>query len=545
MRATLPLTALMLLLGAFAGAFVPSGLAQAHDHETSTGVVIAHDLPANGRTYVGNLNHFVVLYLGDDAIPDFHQQNQVRVLLNDVVVFETTDDSGHDYDGVYGFDVTFLATGNYRVEAAQEGTVKAHFEGWVEEPNSDVIGTPEPDVLMFTTAPVLARSLQLIMYAALQDGAPIAHSDTVFEAYTRGNNLLLTPTGDTVAVESPKLMLRIKTHTHEDDLQAVAATFAPGNYTGRIQTYRSFPSSGIDFQPGVATIGLGASPNVGLTPQTSAAPLPDNVVVTARLGDLTLMGTFDPYNVVGPDTLMHLAVSVLDANRTPVQHVNFVAELIGPDGSVLLASETLHEYDGILEIETVQSVPGAYVLRVTADRGMTGSIDLPYTVSPAAPALGQGPQIVTVTGTDAIEVGKTADLVIHIADLAGNPYQHNEVDVVIDRQINGVDELGVPVLRAKLHTHADGDFPLKVAFQEPGWYRVRMSPYPLGAQAAPQFWLDEVGNALAFDVAVKEGTFPGPSTPKDEVDGVAQESPMSAAFVLLALGLAVAVIRRR
>src|SRR5207249_2613599 len=68
-----------------------------------------------------NLAHFAILDLGPGLVPEYHQQNHVRVTENGAVLMETTPDSGHDYDGVVPFDVTFPIAGAYRVETLDAG----------------------------------------------------------------------------------------------------------------------------------------------------------------------------------------------------------------------------------------------------------------------------------------------------------------------------------------------------------------------------------------------------------------------------------------
>lgn len=515
-------------------------LGQEHQHATSTGVVIAHDLPPSGRTYVGNLNHFVVLYLGDDGVPDFHQQNEVRVRLNGVTVFATTEDSGHDYDGVYGFDVAFLQAGQYEVEALQDGNVKATFAGRVESPATQAAAWPNLSAWIALGSVPPGPTQSSFEIDPQVDGQRVFHSDAVVEVYRAPVDLAAD--GILPAGKSGALVLRTRTHTHED-IQRIEAVFEGGhNYALHAQTYRAFPSSGIDFQPATALAGFSTEPPLPrpATVLPAAGAVPENVVVSAPMGPYTLYGTFDPYNVVGPDTLLHLTVVVLDGNHTPVQHVDFTAELLGPDGEPVFASSTLHEYDGVLELDTVQAVPGAYVLQVTADRGDSASLQLPFTVSPAAPSFGQGPQRVTLDGAEAVQVGHEATWTFHVADLAGNPYQHNEMDVVIERVL--VDVPAVPVLRAKLHTHASGDFPMTVTFQEPGTYQVRVSPYPLGTQAAPRFQFEQGDADLVATIAVADGNFPPGVSLGIKDDN--RESPLPPVVLVLALCVSLLVRRR-
>jgi hypothetical protein len=546
-----PALAALLLLAPLAGA-------QDHDHAMSNGVAIAHDVAPDGHTYVGNLNHFVVLYLGDDAEPDFHQQNHVRVSLDNSTVFETTPDSGHDYDGMYGFDVVFGRPGDYAVEVLQDGAVVASFGGTVHPHQGNLTGhTPltVPDTGLLTGP---SGPYKLVYGAGLPDRL-FSHSDAVLEVFSGPENADAGGMAE-VGVQSQALVLRVKTHTHHEEQSVRLMLDEPEVVFARVSTYLSYPEKGgVEFAPSstVAEILHNGHTFVPEPPGSAigSGVVPANVVVAGSAGpEHVLLGTYDPYDTVGPRTLQHLGIAVLDPmSHMPVQHVDFEATLRGPLGNEVFYSDTLHEYDGILEFESVQTVPGVYTLLVDAKRGnWTGHIELPYTVA-ANPigTLGAGPQVVTLAADDGITAGQPTHFEFRVADAAGNAFQHGEIDLIVERLERGQEDdpyaFGLPVLRAKLHTHASGTFAFDFAFPDAGNYVLRALPYSLGLTATPTFYGGAFGGGhLVFPVTVAPGTPWAAETEDGTSEDERLESPgMPAVLALLALAFVAAARRRR
>lgn len=513
---------------------LPMASAQVHDHLNASGVAIAHDLPPDGRTYIGNIAHFAVVGLGDDDVPDFHQQNHVRVTLNGVVLYETTPDSGHDYDGMYAFDVVFPVVGRYAVEALDGEMVLASFEGTVVEP----LAGPSSLILEGPGTAALGELATFRFQTQDGTGAIVPHSDSIFEVR-----------------QGTTLVFRTKTHTH-DEVQEVRYAFPLiGDYTVRVTDYRAYPSGGeaLDFAPQTAEKTVTVTPGVPpIEALTVPQPLDLNAVVqgTVQGGAYTLVGTYDPYTVVGPFTPQRLSAVVIDpATRAPVQHVDFTARLVGPLGSTLFASETLHEYDGIFEVVTMQPLVGAYLLVVDAERGdWKGHVELPYIVAPpvvAAPMVGAaGPQLITVDGLMDAKAGVPMDLQFFAHDVTGLlPFAHSEIDLQI------LDAARVPVLATKIHTHDDGRFTLTFTPPAEGDYTLRLSPFPLLPSPTPVFYGANLGDPLDIPLHVAAGPgFPTVAATGIDQNGVAdKESPASgpAAIVLLLAAIAVAATRRR
>lgn len=501
---------------------IPGATAQPHDHASSPGIAIAHDLPPDGRTFVGNVNHFAVIAHGDDNVPDFHQDIPWRVTLDGTTLVETTAASGHDYDGVNAFDIVFPAPGPYTVEALDgQGRAVAMFSGTV---------VPSPSPLQAggvtldwprETPPTTGSEtpFEFWVFDRLED-APIPHSDCTFEVLRQG-----------------RLEFRTKTHTHEEK-QAVGYTFPDvGTYTVRVLCFQAYPSPRATlFLPQVVEEEVEVLPAAGVDTRvvTSPAVLPPadmNAVVTAPAGDMTLVGTFDPYVQVGPDTLQHLNVLAVDAAGNTLQHVDFTATLDGPLGRIF-SSDTLHEYDGIYELATRQAVPGVYTLRATAEgAGGSGEIAMSYLVVPRAVPLSAG--LVDVTLDAAPVTGQASEWLL-AAQATSGPFAHGELEVRLTAASSTV-----PFLQAKLHTHDDGRFPFTVALPTEEPYTLDVTPFPLTPDlvlpTATRFLVEPApGTPLSSDAESPAGEEPG------------QEMPAAPATLLLAaLGLAAVALRRR
>lgn len=534
---------------------LPSVVGQAHEHGPGGAIVIAHDVPADGRTFVGTINHFAVIVKGDDAVPDFHNNIHVRVSLGGVVLFETTPDSGHDYDGVNAFDVVFPAEGDYLVEAldpdaadgAGAGMALASFGGTVlpapdaSSPQAEFAVTA---VSAVPTEQVMAGqpvhfSIDLLGGPSAAGGARLDHSDTWFEAWK----------GD-------RLEFRAKLHIH-DKVQEMDYTFQePGPYTVRLTGYLAYPSASATlFAPVVHEQSVMVLPGVPVSavhpesppvmPEGQGTPPINAVVEGTPGGTYQLIGTFDPYTVVGPDTLQHLVALVVDpATGEPVQHVDFSAVLHGPV-THLFSSASLHEYDGLYELTTRQVLPGFYTLDITAERGdWSDTIHMTYLVMPPVVAVPTvAPSIGTVDFTlDApagLAAGETADFVLHGRDVAGQPFAHNEVEFRLFGPGDRATE--VPLLLGKLHTHDDGDYGFRAAFPRAGTYTLELTPTPLLANPV-------LLEAQAFEIVVGDGPGlggPAADDPGEEAgDRESPAAPALAALVAFAV-LALALRRRR
>ncbi len=506
----------------------PSAGAQ-HEHMGTATAILAHDPPTNGRTYVGDVTSFAVIDDADhDLRPDVHQNNHIRVSENGAVLWEASAAAGHDYDGVNTFLIVFPVTGTYEVAlVADDGMVQQHFDGVVEAPHDRVAATVDLQVPASASA---LRPVPLKLQVEA-NGVLVNHSDLLVEVR-----------------QGLDLVFRTHAHTHTAPVELSYTFPLPGTYTVRATGYLAYATGSTpEFAPVTVekTILVGAPDPASVAAAPAPSRLPDamgqNIVTdgTTQGGSYQFFGTYDPYTVVGPGAQMRLAGLVMDpATGQTVQHVNFVAKLEGPLGTVF-ESSSLHEYDGVYELAAKEQVPGAYTLTLDAAKGgWSGHLVLPYSVVAAPATSGFGPVAISSHAAGVV-AGAATTLTLAAKDAAGMPYQHSEVDVVV------LDAAGNGLLWTKLHTHEDGVFPLTFAFPAAGAYTVRVAPSAL--DGAPLTYL---GGPLSAAVDIPVSVAAGPGIPAVVPPVAAPTTDASHAspaggLLLVAAALGVALVLRR
>ncbi|HEV8359816.1 MAG TPA: hypothetical protein VGR28_05095 [Candidatus Thermoplasmatota archaeon] len=487
MRPGLVFAALAALVAA-----APLAGAQQHSHAGEAMVVVAHDGPPDGRAVVGNVAHFAAIILDAQGMPAFHHNLEVRVELNGLVLFATTPDSGHDYDGVFEFDVVFPVPGAYTITATSDGDVQATgtFAGYVVPMDAP-----------------LPATLQLDLPASIAAGQPF---DLTYQIVD-GQGQLLPHTDALVEVREAAaghVLYRVHTHTHEEAQQLTLTLPLPGPYVARVLGYTAFPTARAPQFPAFVTeqafeVAPGL-PDLGVAPVAPVPPGAMNQVDEGEAGgEYVLLTTYDPFTVVGPFSQTRLSALVLNATTMDaVQHVNFEATLTDALGRVLLHSASLHEYDGVLEILVGDAPVGQYHLAVEASRGnWTGTASAHYTVAPPVEAMSAGPQIVEASGLDEPASGAPTDIDLFIHDLAGMPFSHGEVDLQVVPSQQGA----APILATKLHTHDDGHFPFTLTFPAAGDYDLIATPFALEARPTPVFYGGSLGAPAVFHFTVAGG----------------------------------------
>ena len=502
---------------------VPLGAAQGHDHGDGSGYVIASDLGPDGFAYVGSPAHFELIAFGDDHVPDFHVDLPVRVTLDGQLLYETTTTSGHDYDGVHGFDVVFPRAGTWEVSILADGEPVATRTGQaVDVPRSGWAGST-----MAGGPSIGVDGFDFVIDTKNGPGRA-NHTDLLLEVF-----------------QDNRAVFRTHLHIHDE-----AARFTYRHDLGtpasvQVTRYTAFPQPDVaPLMPGSTVLPIPA--NVPLPMPTVPSPeLPadKNAVVTTS-GTYDLVGTFDPFTQVGPDTLQHLNVLVLDPETgEPVQHVDFEATLTGPPG-LIFQSSSLHEYDGIYTLETRQRLPGQYHLDVTAKRGgWSDDIRLTYYVLPPVMATLAGPQTVALS-QDTFTTGQATPFSWNIADLAGRPFAHGEVDLRIVKP-GDPDRLISPqvYIRDKIHTHANGNFDITYAFPEAGDWPLLTDPFPLDPQPVGPFTYNTLQLAAGYVVSV---TGDAPETaPVEASEPTAPGNDAPVPVALLLVGLATALRARQ
>lgn len=503
-------------------------LAQDHEHEgAADDVLVTHDAGPDGLTYVGNLNHFGWVLPDEATHIAFHNNAVVRISLNGALLYETTPSSGHDYDGLHPVAITFPVPGTYTVEVTipgDEGDLVGTFSG-------TVLPAPEGTARIVLDAPDEATAWSpLTLTYEVQDemGALLTHSDAVLQ--------VVHPAFGEV--------YRLQTHTHDAAQEVTLALPGPARYDVQLTAFKAFPSKeGRAFSTVVATHAIevheGAPLGVPMPP--TEVPLTNRAEATSGDGSYQLVATYDPYTAVAPWNPIRLGVAVLDPAGLPVPHVDMEAGLLDPFGNVLLASTTLHEYDGVFEFVGAWPVPGDYRLEVTATRDdWRETIVHRFSVLPPVAPTAAGPQFVELDGPDPPAAGEPSEFEFFLHDAAGVPFMHGEVALTVR------DATGVPVLVDKLHTHGDGRFPFTLAFPEEGTYTIEADPLHTVPAPTPLFLASDLGPPL-FTVSVAEGPgIPAAPVPEDldTLEEEGEEVPLGAVLAVLGLALAARVARR-
>lgn len=485
-----------------------------HAHETSDRVFIAHDVAPDGRTYVGNPVRFTVVAHGGDGIPDFHQDIPIRIRMANVTLLETTVVSGHDYDGMASVDVAFPVPGPYTVEALDSaGAVLASFSGYVEArpPSGDVAFDADKLPLQWT-----AGTPNCVSFEQQRNQTRLTHVDTRLEITRNGRTMLDT-----------------KLHAHDDRQSYCYTPFLPGNYQIRWLSYQAYPTAtGNRFDAFVTVQNFTVLPGVPVPAPVPAAPTELNAVAVAGDGDLRLVGTFDPYTLVGPDTMIRLHGLVVNTTTlAAVQHVNFDVKLEGPEG-VVFQSDSLHEYDGIYDLGVRNTLPGMYRATLGASyKSWSAQVELAYVVLPPVLPTNAGPASVTFTPPQS-PAGQ-ASLLHWAATTPGDrAFAHSELRVAI------LGQGPVPIYETKLHTHGDGTFDAWFNPPEVGIYQVRTDNFALLPEAA-------TGQTLSFDWTATTGPALHQSTFAAVGDADLSAKSPGLPVALLGLALLAFALRRR
>lgn len=538
--------ALAILLALVATATVPlAGQAQETDGPR---VVILQDGPPDAATYVGQLNTFGWLLFDENGEPSPHHDAVFRVQLNGQTLLETTNPSGHDYDGIDPYQVVFTEPGSYTVSVAvplsDGGTAEANLTGEVRPAPADA-----PDHEVHIDAPDQASTGETVTLSYglhAHDGSEKAADDDD-DGHDHGDgeaSALLHHTDATVSIREAETNFEtFRTHTHGHmGMQSLDHVFeAPGTYEIRVTGYSDNPK-GPEIGPVVATH------EVTVEGQKAAPVVPtvkkENIVHEGEAdGDWSIYATYDPYTVTGPHGRMRLGTVLVDGSGDPVPHANFSAKIRGPMGNVVFASEDLHEHDGVLEVITHHPRTGDYTMTVEADAGgQTATVTHRYAVYP--PAIPSGPVFTTLRGHEDLSAGEPSEVVVRVASAGDQPFIHSEVDYVVRDA-----STDAPVQTGKLHTHNDGDFPVDLTLPKAGDYVLDLSPTALEPTATPAYYGPEPGTTPTFELSVA----PGPGLPSGDIDNLDDDTASPGASVpsaglvvaLLAVGAAAVVHRRR
>ena len=506
---------------------VPAAAAQEHAHGEGGPVRLVTHLADPAVTFVGSMNGFTALAVGDDDVPDFHQDLPMRITLNGEVLFETDADAGHDYDGVQTVWIVFPRAGAFLVEAlAADGAAAASLAGTVLEPPSGAFGYAFNGG---TNMPWGVSTAEVTDDGRFDAWADVRNGDRLLSTATlhaEDGTLAwaYTPQGPNVALSRPLLFAA----------RPDANDTRPGFVFG---SSFAFVNAGVG-QPGVD----------GWLAGSAALPTDSNAVIDVTGDGLRLLGTYDPWTRVGTETLQSLAILGLDANGHLVDDLRLQATLAGPHSGVAWSSSDILERDGVWEFSSIQGQPGLYVLHAEATSAAgSASIDLPYLVAPPSDPSGAGPITLDVDVPAEVRAGEPVQLTVRVTDALDAPFDHSEVlldvfgpysDEAVTFADGQLQSARSYTLRAKLHTHADGLMRVTYAFPAAGDYTLWLSPSSLEARPVA------IGGApLAFAAkTVQVQVLPAAAAAAAE--GQDASAPTAALAMLALAGLAW-VARRR
>ncbi len=451
-------------------------------------VQIVDDVREDGTTHAGVVNTLGWVLTNENGEPAFHQDAVFEVSFEGTTLLETTEASGHDYDGIDPYRVQFPGAGNYTVSV----TTWEDEEELTATATGQVLPAPEGELSIEADVPESATAGEpaSIAYDVLDpDGSPAGHADV--QVHVR-------------RAEDAFEVFRTTTHAH-DGAHTFDYTF---DRTGTFELVLVATPVANKGEPAGQAISRSFTIDVAEpTAPTPSDPTPPaeeplNNDLEADEGEsYRLFGTYDPYTTVGPHGRISLGGVVLDADTGDVvRDVAYEATLTGPDGDTLFASQSLHRSNGVLEVATSRPDVGEYALELAASKGdWTGEVTLTFGVLPPADARDTGALVASLNADDEVRAGEPSTFPIQVDDAKATPAMHSEVDFRV------LDADDVPVYTGKLHTHDDGAFPLTVTPPEAGAHTVELLPHSLQPTPTPFTYGGEIGQPPVFDLDVAEG----------------------------------------
>lgn len=468
------LFALVLLITLFAPAAVGQ---ESH-------AVVLHENPPNGDTHADNLNRFGWALLDARGAPQVHQDAEFVVTYRNTTLFATTAASGHDYDGIGRYMIAFPGAGDYSVDVRVPGDedATASFAGVVHEHAEGKASLQWDPPTTTTTGEPMSLDYRVVD----AQGETIRHAQVDLEIWN---------------VERDSLVFKTDTHAHDPEADhALDYVFEEaGEHQLRLSAFEAFAGEGVaTFAAFTTTHTVDVEPGPpGLPGLITNDALENRVDRGSAAEPYRIFASYDPYTSVGAGSPIRLVTSVVDSETgRPVEHLDYDATITGPHGDVLFEAQTLHSFDGILEITTSHQTVGDHRLVVEAEDSRTdwtGTAEFTYSVLPPVATLTPGPHLVTVDGLEDVTAGEPSQVTVRVNSLAGEPFAHGEINIRITH--GDTDRL---LLAGKLHTHADGDYPFTFTPPKNGDYTLHVDPYSLTPAPPTPFYGNEINTARHF-----------------------------------------------
>lgn len=271
---------------------------------------------------------------------------------------------------------------------------------------------------------------------------------------------------------------------------------------------------------------------ISVSPQVPALPAPPGMAAAppAPQEEPHLYLALDPAprNWVFQTTRANLIA--MGAGMEPQRHVDFTVRVTDALGRVWFDTSSMHEVDGMAQVDFLFPFPGMYRLEASATPlgGEPLAVDRWFSIE------GQGtnaqPSSALLEAPEALAVGEAAPLTLGLHYVAtGESVPHTDYWLRILHE-------GIDVLQTKIHTH-QGDATPEFAAPWPGTYEVRLLAYPQAGGLAA---------ALRTATLTAEGELPPPGS---DASPQSQEPPRAvpgpeALLIGAAVGLALTLRRR-
>lgn len=540
------------LLVALAFLLPVAGATDAPAEAAEAGIHLVHDLGDNHTAWVGQPYSFGYVLLDAEGMTRVHQQGCIVVEQNDVVLYETTADSSHDYNALNTFQFTFERAGPFTVWVAiPDGQCGdgVQFEDQIEgmakrAPEAGANVSAEVTVAEGADSPGLH---QIEVQTVGADGAPVNGTEAVVEVRRPGDDWMVLRAPISEAADGHGLWL--------------CAYFGEGDWLVRATVVDAAPMPRFAPTSATTTVSVGSDAglvqpaNQGTCPEASEACSTQGAAASAERDDVAaLRTTVDPQASSSPFSRFVLNAVQVDTNTAaPTGQPSFTALVREESGCQMpiFYAPGVASMGPLMDLVIHWGGPGQYQFDVTAtEDGHASSGGLAFTVGQVLPIHGipmpgtAGAVIVTADGLDAFSAGEPNTVTFFSADPTGTAAAHSEIDFQILRT-----DWGPPLVQNKLHTHASGSFDFTYTFAEAGDYALVVDPVTIHGEATPDYYYGELGGELVVPFTVADG--PGlvdNVTEDDEDTELEGDSAIpSVGFVALVVAAAIGLglVRRR